>query len=254
MALLKGGRPGLQPAQYRSLLVNSASPLILADGSTAPVMSAGAGLLNLDAAVQSTTALAPVSSSFGIGDGNPDRSRTISVTNLSNLTDTFRISVSTSDSTAAVTDVQALEIGPGETKTFNLSFRGKALAGGEFQGFVKVKGDNAPIEARMAYWYGSSNGAPAKVSIIKQDYSAGVNTTATLDFVLSDSTGMPATSGAQPNISVLSGGASLRTINSLEPVYPGIWEVTVRMGSIPGPNVIHVELGDAKRDIIVVGR
>ena len=217
-------------------------------------MSAGAGLLNLDAAVQSTTALAPVSSSFGIGDGNPDRSRTISVTNLGNLTDTFRISVSTSDSTAAVTDVQALEIAPGQTKTFNLSFRGKALAVGEFQGFVKVKGENAPIEARMAYWYGSSNGAPVKVGIIKQDNSASVNTTSTFDFVLSDPTGIPTTSGAQPQVSVVSGGGGLRSINSLDPVYPGIWEVTVRMGPVPGPNVIHVELGDAKRDITVVGQ
>ena len=254
MALLKAGRPGLKPSQYRSLLVNSASPLILADGSTAPVMAAGAGLLNLDAAVQSTTALAPVSSSFGIGDANPDRSRIINVTNLSNITDTFRISVSTNDATPAVTDAQALEIGPRETKAFSLSFRGKALAFGEFQGFVKVKGDNAPVEARMAYWYGSTNGAPAKVSIIKQSFAANVNTTTTIDFVLSDPTGMPLTGGAQPDITIASGGGSLQTVNLLEPVYPGVWEITVRLGSTPGPNVVHVELGDAKRDIIVIGQ
>ena len=254
MALLKAGRPGLKPSQYRSLLVNSASALILADGSTAPVMAAGAGLLNLDAAVQSTTALAPVSSSFGIGDGNPDRSRIINVTNLSNITDTFRISVSTNDATPAVTDAQALEIGPGETKAFNLSFRGKALASGEFQGFVKVKGDNAAVEARMAYWYGSTNGAAAKVNIIKQPFAASVNTTTSIDFVLSDRTGMPLTGGAQPGITITSGGGSLRTVDLLEPVYPGVWEINVRLGATPGPNVVHVEMGDAKRDIIVIGQ
>lgn len=253
MALLKAGRPGLTPLQYRSLLVNSASPLILADGSTASVMSAGAGLLNVDAAVQSTTALSPVSSSFGIGDGNPDRSKSITVTNLGSATDTFRISISTNDATPAITDVQALEIAPGQTKVFNLSFRGKALAVGEFQGFVKVKGDNAPVDARMAYWYGSTNGEPTKVTLIKQSFSAAASTTTTIDFVLTDPAGMPLIGGVQPDIKIVSGGGSLRMINSLEPMFPGIWEINVRLGSTPGPNVIHVELGDAKRDITVIG-
>lgn len=251
MALLKASRPGLASSQYRSLLVNSASPLILPDGSTAPVMSAGAGLLNLEAAVQNTTALAPVSSSFGVGDGNPDRSKTIKVTNLSGGTDTFRISISTNDLTPAVADTQALEIGAGETKQFNLNFRGKALALGEFQGFVTVKGDNAPVGARMAYWYGSTNGAPAKVNIIDQADSAAVNATTTIDFALSDATGMPVTGGTQPQVTIVSGGGRLRTIYSREPVNPGVWEISVRMGPTAGLNVIHVELGDAKRDITI---
>ena len=103
----------------------------------------------------------------------------------------------------------------------------------------------------MAYWYGSTNGAPAKVNIIDQADSAAVNANTTIDFALSDATGMPVTGGTQPQVTVVSGGGRLRTIFSREPVNPGVWEISVRMGPTAGLNAIHVELGDAKRDITI---
>lgn len=254
MALLKSGHPGLNSDQYRSLLVNSASPLVLKDESTATVMSAGSGLLNVDAAVRSTTALSPISASFGIGDGNPDRNKAISVTNLSKSKDTFRISISTNDSTAAVADSQVLEIGPGETKLFNLSFKGNLLSRGEYQGFVTVMGDNSFVPARMAYWYGSTDGEPASVSIINQDFVSDVNATATFDIVLSDPAGMPVIGGKSPQITSVSGGGQVLAILSQEPVYPGVWEVTVRLGPTEALNVFRVQLGKAKRDITIEGQ
>jgi subtilisin family serine protease len=50
-AVLKSARPGLTAAQYRSLMINSSAGFVVS-GTNVPVQRAGAGLLNLDAAMR----------------------------------------------------------------------------------------------------------------------------------------------------------------------------------------------------------
>ena len=66
-AVLKGARPGLTVPQYRSLLINGAAPATASQGVAATVSQAGAGILNLAAAVSGTVAAYPTSLSFGTG-------------------------------------------------------------------------------------------------------------------------------------------------------------------------------------------
>ena len=92
-AVLKSARPGLTVAQYRSLLINSASPLSQDPNGQNPAQQAGAGMLNLDAALRATVAVEPVSLSFGIGDAAASRSRELTITNLDRDADELAITV-----------------------------------------------------------------------------------------------------------------------------------------------------------------
>ncbi len=255
MAVVKGARPGLTVAQYRSLLVNSTSPMILTDGTFAPVMVAGAGILNLDSAVATNTVLSPVSVTFGVGDRNPDRSREIQITNLGKDADTFSIAVASTDAMSAVVDPATVQIPAGESRKVNLSFRGKNIANGEYQGFVTVKGINSPVESRMAYWYAAPTYVPTKVKLLTQflPISGRVNSSQTLDFVLLDATGVPITTET-PKITVVSGDGRVGDLKSYDPFNPGLWEVSVILGPAAGPNVFHIESGDAKRDVTISGQ
>ena len=66
-AVLKGARPGLTVAQYRSLLINGAATATAGEGVAATMSQAGAGILNLAAAVGGTVAANPTALSFGAG-------------------------------------------------------------------------------------------------------------------------------------------------------------------------------------------
>ena len=253
MAVVKGARPGLNSAQYRSLIVNSASPMILSNGTVAPVMMAGAGLLDLDAAVRNTTVLAPVTMSFGVGGLNPEMSRMVEVTNLASESDTFSITIQSTDTLSATAEPATLEIPARETRKFNLNFQGKDIANGEYQGFVKIKGVNSPVESRMPYWYAAPTYKPATVRIITQSLTGTVNSSQTFGCVLLDATGIPI-SGVRPEVKVTSGGGRFDGLLSLEPKNPGVWSVLVKLGVSAGPNVFRITSGDANRDVTIEGQ
>ncbi len=255
MAVVKGARPGLSVAQYRSLLVNSASPMILTDGTVAPVMIAGAGILNLDAAVTSTTVLSPVSATFGVGDRNPDRSREIQITNLGSDADTFAITISSTDSNQAAVEPASIVIPAGASRKVVLNFKGKDITNGQYQGFMKVKGENSSQESRMAYWYAAPSYIPVKVNVLENylPTSARINTNQSIAFILLDATGVPITTET-PKITLVSGDGRVGALKSYDPFNPGLWEVSVRLGPVAGPNVFHIESGDAKRDVTISGQ
>src|SRR6185437_4114480 len=60
-ALIKQARPGLTAPQYRSLLINSADRAFSSPGSSAHIQQAGAGLLNVFAALNASATVSPVS-------------------------------------------------------------------------------------------------------------------------------------------------------------------------------------------------
>src|SRR4030095_9821982 len=75
-ALLKAGRPGLTMNQYRSLLINTAA------ASVGTVQQTGAGMLDMSAAMRGTATAFPTALSFQAGDGNPNLSRILTITNV----------------------------------------------------------------------------------------------------------------------------------------------------------------------------
>lgn len=144
-AVLKSARPGLSPDEYRSLLVNAAQPFTLSTGSTAPVQSAGAGMLNVRNSMLSVLAASPVSVSFGAGAGTADLSREVKLKNLSSTRLAFAVEVESADDVKPSAEPSEVEIGAGESAVVRLNFAAGGLQPGAYQGFVKLR----PVEKKI---------------------------------------------------------------------------------------------------------
>jgi subtilisin family serine protease len=83
-ALLAHARPGLGPAELKSLLVGSATRIQRGEEMPAPVTAQGAGLLDLEPAAAAELAVEPTSLAFGRADGPGwSATRTVQLRNLS---------------------------------------------------------------------------------------------------------------------------------------------------------------------------
>lgn len=142
-AVLKAARPFLSADEYRSLLVNAAQPFTLSTGSTAPVQSAGAGMLNLSNSMRSVLTAAPVSVSFGAGGGAVDLSHEVTVRNLSAKRLAVAVEVESTDAVKPWVEPSELEIGAGESAVVRVQFAAGGLQPGAYQGFVRLQ----PVEA-----------------------------------------------------------------------------------------------------------
>ncbi len=255
LAVLKSGRPGLTPAQYRSLLINSASPMIVEDGKVAPVQIGGAGLLNVDAAIRSSITLSPTSVSFGASNSNPDLSRSIQVTNVSKSDDTFEIRIESDDTAPATVETVSLQLSSGESKMVLLRFRGADLKPGEYQGFLIVRSRNFATESRLPYWAGVPDFKPATIKFWRQTTGSRINGSGDISFQMTDIAGLPVPGTFVPNITVASGdGRVSASAVALSDTFPGLWDVTVQLGPVPGNNVFRIEAGDAKLDISITSK
>jgi hypothetical protein len=83
-AVLAQARPGLSPAQLRSLLVGSAEQLVETEGEAVPVTVQGAGVVDPAAAASAEVAVEPATLAFGrVGAEGWRVTQTITVRNLS---------------------------------------------------------------------------------------------------------------------------------------------------------------------------
>ncbi|HEY3443242.1 MAG TPA: S8 family serine peptidase [Paludibaculum sp.] len=245
-AVLKSARPGLTSDDYRSLLINAASSMILASGSTADVMAAGNGALNLKNALSSTIAAAPVSLSFAAGDGTVDRTKNLTLKNLAAEPATWTLSVDSANDTKPALSADTLTVGPGESAPVKLSFLAAGLAAGAFQGFVKVQDTTTGVTARIPYWYAVTGGVPASLSLIVDPYnpknppSAGQQIT--LIVRVHDAAGLPLPD-VEPIVTPVPGSGG--TVDNVKPSnsYPNCWRLTMHLGS-PGLHQFRIQIGD----------
>ena len=91
VALIKSARPTLDVNDYRSLVVNTASPMVDPSGNTWPVQTAGAGSLNVLKGVQSTVTANPVTLSFGTAGSTVPTTQQITLKNVSSATTTYNL-------------------------------------------------------------------------------------------------------------------------------------------------------------------
>ena len=120
-AALAQARPGLDASQLKGALVGSARAL---DG--VPVVAQGAGLVDPAAAAAAEVAVTPASLAFGRASGTKEwqRTRTVTVTNISSRRVRLRVSVDRRDFPAAETTFFAkpsrFSLRPGRTKKVRL--------------------------------------------------------------------------------------------------------------------------------------
>lgn len=93
-ALVWQAFPSLDARQVSSALINSATPLTSEDGELAPVTSAGAGALDIEAALRPTSLAVPSSLGFGSLKNSPlPIRRKLSVTNKSSRPQRFLVTI-----------------------------------------------------------------------------------------------------------------------------------------------------------------
>ena len=256
-AVLKAGRPGLTNPQYRSLLVNNAQPFPGNEPRPFPVQVGGAGRLDVQAALRGRLAMEPVSVSFGMGGQRMDVTRPIRIQNVTPNTGTWKVEIDSGDDVKATVEPAEFSLGAGDAITLQVRLSGD-LPVGENQGFLlfrPVDADETERPQRMAYWYGVPSGKPAYASVIP---SAPVTATAganvTLNVLITDVIGA-ATPFEAPKVTVLEGGGDFISATSVDELYPGYWQVRLRIGSAAGQrNRFRIEAGAAIREVSIQSR
>ncbi len=255
-ALLKSARPGLTADQYRSLLINSAAQAWLVPGTPARTQQAGAGLLDMVAALNATAAAAPVSLGFGAGPPDVRASRNLTISNVGTNSDLFRITaVPLGAGPVPQLSSASLQLDGGASQSITVSFSGTALKAGEYEGYIAIQGSASGFVTRVPYWYGVASGQPRYLTILftSDGGRAGARISDAALFRVSDQSGLPVTD-AQPTVTVVSGGGQIISVRSRDAAVPNTFGFNVRLGPRPGPNVFQIQVGDLTKTVTITGQ
>jgi subtilisin family serine protease len=242
-ALVKGARPGLTPAQYRSLIVNSAAGLNSASASS--VQWTGAGLLNVAAALGSSVAVSPVSLSFGAGTGPIAATRAFTVTNLGATDDTFTLTVSSSAGVLPTLDNTSVRVPAGGSQTVNLRLGISAPAAGVSQGYVQIQGTRTGVNTVVPYWYAASDQTPSDIPVLSQPDTGPAGSLQRIVFRVVDRYGVPL-GLALPSVKVVGGSGLAQGVSSDDPNFVA----SVRLGQ-GGANIYEIDAGAASVQVII---
>jgi subtilisin family serine protease len=253
-AVLKAARPGFTPLEYKSLLVNSAGAAF--PGQLLSVQDAGAGMLDLSAAMLSTLAANPSSVGFGVGLGTAQLSASVRLSNLGYAADTFQISVAPSGSGPA--PVPAATTVRLESDTYfdlPFSFTASGLAPGAYQGFISIQGTNSGVVTRIPYWYGVASSTAAHITLLYSvsKPSAGAVSDGAAMFRITDASGI-VVGGLTPTITVSSGGGAVVSVDSVDSTFPGVWSANLRMGPTAGNNVFTIAAGSLTQTVTIASQ
>ena len=256
IAVLKGARPGFTPLEYKSLLVNSAAPAF--PNQAQSVQNAGAGVMDLNAAMLSTMAVSPTSISFGVGPGTAHLSVALRLSNLGYSSDTFQVSVvPTGSSPAPVPASTSVALDPGTYFDDPLTFTATGLLAGEYEGFIAIQGSHSSVAARIPYWYGVASNKPAHITVLylpTAPPAANVEIEDAIWFRVTDSSGI-IDGTVTPVVLVTSGGGSVQSVDSLNSYFPGVWGVNLRLGPTSGAsNVFTIVAGALTQTVTIVSQ
>jgi minor extracellular serine protease Vpr len=247
-ALLKAARPGLTNAQYRSLLIDSAG---VAPSGT--VLQTGTGILNMAAALNATAAATPAEVSFQVGDGNPNLSRSLTISNLGSSSTVFQLTaMPRSGAPAPALSASAISLDAGASAQIAVNFSASALGPGQYEGYIRVADTSTGLEAHVPYWYAVPSNTPAFITVLNASQGV-VQTQSGQDSVLfrvTDASGIALTN-IQPVVTVISGTGVLSSVNSRNSLIPGAFGINLRLGAKKTTTVVRIQAGDITQDVPV---
>jgi len=249
-AILKAARPGLTVQQYRSLLINSAGPATSGPGVAATVQQAGAGVLNVAAALGGTVAAYPTSLNFGTGQGAINQTLNLMLTNIGSAGDTYSIAaVPSGNSPGPAISSSTLQLDANASQQIALSVSASGLGAGEYQGYVQVSGAASQNTATIPYWFAVPGSTPAGISVLYADSSdaAGSRVTGAVVFRVVDAAGLPFGSGT-PKVAISAGGGSVRSVYQAGDV-PGTYAVDLRAGT--STMQIDISVGNVTQSVLI---
>ena len=254
-AVLKSARPGLSLQQYRSLVINSATPLALADGTLLGVQAGGSGSLNLLSALRSTIAAYPTSLNLGVGSGDANVSGTVTISNLGAAPDTFTLTpIAFGTGPAPSLSAGTLQLAPGASATVTLRLALTAPAPGEYQGLLQIAGAATTVNANVPYWYGVPANTPAHLTILYSDveWNRGGLDEQAIIFRITDPSGIALPNSAQ--VTTSTSGAEVVNVYSYDDMVPGSFAVNIRMSNARGDNLFDIAVpGYGTVEVIITG-
>ena len=255
-ALVKQVHPDYTPAQLKSAVVNTAVGNVLTeDGSTpAFLISQGAGLLDVAAALSTTVTVAPTNVSFGYLTSFPPAKVPLQITNTGSSSVNLALAVTalTSDANAKVSlSSTSVSLSAGQSTTVTASLGGTMPVAGSYEGFITIKG--GAKELQVPYLYVVGDGVPFNVTAT---FSASFDCTVgqivpegALAFQLIDQWGVPI-SGIPITWTVTQGGGTISSDPDLTdseteaaPGVPGFGFANAICGSTAGPQEFVATVG-----------
>ena len=250
-AVLKAARPGLTVPQYRSLLINGAAPATASQGVAASLSQAGAGILNLAAAVGGTVAALPTSLSFGAAT-TIHNTLQLSLSNVGPATDTYTIqAVPAGNGPAPSIATSSLSLDPGAAQQVPVSLDASGLAPGEYTGYLQVSGTASGTVSNIPYWFAVPGSQPVGISILYQDYidSARSSSAQAVVFRVVDAAGLPYTGSLRPQFTV-AGSGTVRAFYSAGNI-PGTYAVDIGTGAGTGTMQLNFTVGTATASVYI---
>lgn len=246
-AVLKAARPGLPADHYRSLLINSAGAFGRDGEASQSALEAGAGVLDLLAALRNPAVSAPVSVSFGAGDGSPSRSREVRIHNVGREADTFTITaLPRGESPAPQLSANTLRLAPGQSAAVELTLAASNLPAGEHQGFLIVRGTTSEVQTRIPYWYGVTGDQPRYIHAVAPS-SRGSSRSI---YIRVADAARVAMKSPKPEVTAVTEDAVVTSVDAIDEVYPGFWQARVRLGA-GARSSFSVKAGDVTRTVTV---
>lgn len=248
-AVLKSLRPGLTAAQYRSLLVNTAST-VERGGRVLRPQESGAGLLNLEAAAVAVTTANPVSLTFSASSGIVDASRILTFDNLSGEPDRLSLSVEMLDGKVPPLVQPAVDLPARGRAAVNVRFAATGLAPGPYQGWLIARSERTGQAIRVPYWHGVGSDTPATLTPLLNEATGRVG--ARLQFIVqvTDSAGL-LTGAVAPTVTAVARNGVVGRVFSVTPQDTGSWIVTVSLAL--GTNAFDIQAGELRSTVLLSG-
>jgi subtilisin family serine protease len=255
-AVLVGARPGLTVDQYRSLLINRATPMDVKGLGLQRVQRTGPGVLNLQDSLSGTVTAYPPSIGLGVGAGTVNFYDVLMLTNVGKTADTYTIRPIRYDDGPAPTfgdnarglgaaATMTVTLAPGQSKPVYPFWRFDGALAGEYQGLIYVQGTAQGSNLFVPYWYAVPSGVPATISVPSSPSAQmSVSTNANIYFRVLDEVGIPITSLTTLRFqgTASEGGGSISQL-AVSPSYPNTVYATIRTGATPGRNVYRIQFG-----------
>jgi len=244
-AVLKQQRPGLTAAQYRSLLVNTAAAV-----TAGKPQEAGAGLLDLAAAMRAPVVASVTSVNFGVyANAAINARRDLMITNLSGVAQDLGVFVDANEGDSVpAADAAAVHIEPGATARVTLRWVA-ALKPGAYQGVIRVGG------LRVPYWMAVPTERPAHVTVLRGGDTWPAEEVVSFIVNITDEAGL-LTGAARPAVIPVDGpglvsGQTLQVtpLNGLD----GHYYVMIMLAKQPGVNQFRVQAGGARTVVSFAG-
>jgi len=248
-ALVMQRHPLFSAAQVKSALVNTANPQVFEGEFIARATSAGGGLLDIPRAIEPPATAEPALISFGeVSQANFPITRQLIITNTSGIMAGFDLFIEEFDSGGFNQilinggPAEQVQLGPGDSRAFEIQLTGPAPSPGTFEAAVRVRGAGGEIHVPLYYVVG--DGEPFNSFAIS---GTGVVGTVNephpelLIFKVIDRQGVPV-GGLDVEFRVTAGGGSIFEADATTDPF-GVAAADVDMGPEPGFQDFEAEAG-----------